>query len=96
MPAFAESYDEIFEVPGGRVGVLADIFIIGDMIEVRDTSFYAVGVEHLAIGTAQVRVICRTIETLCVEWGFKRLRMTGDRLTGAGKGRHVDLERILR
>jgi hypothetical protein len=81
--------------PADRFGVLADVHIIGDRIELLDLSLYPVGPDHLPVGASQIRAIYREIESSCVQLGFKRLRMTAERLSGAGRGSRVDLERSL-
>jgi len=96
LELFADSYDQVFDVPGGQIGVLADVHIIGDKIELLDLSLYPVGPDHLPFGASQLRAIYRDIESSCVQLGFKRLRITAERLSGASRGRHVDLERDLR
>jgi hypothetical protein len=95
LTLFAESYDRTFDLPEGQVAVMADIFVFGDLVELRDLSVYPVGEDVLSIGSEQVRQIYRKIEDYARQAGFTRLRITGERLSGASRGRMVRFERRL-
>jgi hypothetical protein len=92
---FAENYDREFEVPKGRFSVMADVHIFGDMVELQELSIYPIDAEKLAVGTAVLRSIYRKIEVAARQAGFRRLRITGGRITGASRGRRVKLDRRL-
>ena len=90
---FAESYDRIFDFSGGQIGVVADVDVVCDVVELRDVSIYPIGEDFLDAGVAQVRSIYREIEEELRGLGFKGLRRTGERLTGASPGRKVFVDR---
>ncbi len=93
---FAYSYDQIIDTPVGQVALMADVYIMGDMVELKELSFYPIGREHLRLGTAKIREIYRQIEAELKAIGYKKIRITGHRVTGASPGRGIHLERRLR
>jgi hypothetical protein len=95
MELFAESYQRFFDLPTGRVGLMADIHAEGDLIELRDLILYPIGVETLELGVRQLLFIRRQIESDVRSMGYARLRITADRITGASPGRAVYLEETL-
>lgn len=95
MELFAESYQRFFDLSTGRVGVMADIHVEGDLIELRDLILYPIGVEKLEIGVRQLLFMRRQIEIDIRGMGYARLRITADRISGANPSRAVHLEEKL-
>ena len=96
MELFGESYDRYFDTGQGRIGVMADIYASGDTVELRDLVIYPEGpVRRLDVGPAAIRSIRRVVEAELRSMGYRELRITGDRLSGANPGKHVDRRRKL-
>jgi hypothetical protein len=95
MDLYAESYRRFFDLPMGQVGAMADIHVEGDLVELRDLIIHPVGVAKLAVGLRYMLFIRRQIEADIRSAGYTRLRITGDRISGANPGRHVDLKEDL-
>ncbi|HEY5331850.1 MAG TPA: hypothetical protein VIJ79_18365 [Acidobacteriaceae bacterium] len=74
---------------------MADLNILGDVVEILELLIYPIDEEYIPIGTAKLRMIYREIASEVREAGYKRLRITGGRLTGASPGRRVDIGRKL-
>lgn len=96
LELFGESYDRYFETRQGRVGVMADIYASGEVMELRNLVIYPEGpTERLNVGPETIRSILRTMEIEVRSMGYRELRITADRLSGANPGKHVDLRRRL-
>jgi len=95
MELLAESYDRFFDLPMGRVGVMADIYVEDDMIELRDLIIYPIGVERLQVGVGHMLLVRRQIEMDIRAMGYRRLTITADRITGASPGRKVGIKETL-
>jgi hypothetical protein len=96
LELFGESYDRYFETDQGRIGVMADIYASGDVVELRDLVIYPEGPSgRLNVGPKAIRSIQRTVEAELRSMGYRELRITGDRLSGANPGKHVDRRRKL-
>ncbi len=96
MPASAYSYDQIIETPLGEVVLMADLYVLGDTVELRELIFYPVGRDYLPLGTALVRSLYRQIEADLKSIGYKRIIITGHRTSGANPGRNLKIVRIIR
>jgi hypothetical protein len=95
MEMLAESYHRFFDLPMGRIGVMADIHVEDDLIELRDLIIYPIGVETLHAGVKQMLFVRREIEIEIRAMGYTRLTITGDRISGASPGRKVGLKETL-
>lgn len=97
MELLGRSYQRYYDFPEGRIGVMADIYVEEDAIELRNLMIYpvGVGVESLPIGVGQLLQVRRRIDDDARQLGFQRLRITADRLTGANPGRKVNVWRQL-
>jgi hypothetical protein len=95
MELLAESYDRFFDLPMGRVGVMADIYVDGDWIELRDLIIYPIGAETLQAGVRYMLFVRRQIEMDIRTMGYTRLTITADRITGASPGRKVGIKETL-
>jgi hypothetical protein len=92
---YGESYDRFFDLPEGKVGVLADIYVEGETLVLYNLSVYPVDHERLNAGVRNLLRIRRQMELDALLLGYKRIRITGKRLTGASPGREVDVKRRL-
>jgi hypothetical protein len=96
LDLLGESYDRYFETDQGRIGVIADIYVSDEVFELRDLIIYPEDpVDRLEVGTQTIRSILRTIEVEVRSMGYRELRITADRVSGANPGKHVDLRREL-
>jgi hypothetical protein len=68
----------------------------GTRIELRDIAVYPRGPGPLTVGPAELLRAVRPLEDELVEASFEQLRVTGTRLSGARRGRRVDLLMELR
>jgi hypothetical protein len=83
-------YERSFETPAGRVGVLAEIVVRGQQIELRDVVVYPYGADRLEVAPGELLAWVRLALAEIRADGFAELRVTGTRLSGAGRGRRVD------
>jgi hypothetical protein len=95
MELLAESYDRTFDLPMGRVGVMADIYVEDDRIELRDLIVYAIGVEKLQVGVQYMLFVRRQIEKDIRAMGYASAYNHGDRISGASPGRKVGIKETL-
>jgi hypothetical protein len=95
MDLVGESYDRFFDTDQGQIGVLADIYAAGDVLELRDLTVYPVGADRKAVGPQAIRSILRDVEAEIRGMGYRELRITATRLSGASPGRPVELRREL-
>lgn len=86
-----ELYERTIETPSGRIDVIAEIYLHGHQLELRDIAVYPNGAGRLAVSPAELLTWARFALAEIAEQGFKELRITGTRLSGAGPGRRVDL-----
>jgi hypothetical protein len=86
-----ELYERTIETPAGRIDVLAEIFLHGHQLELRDIAVYPSGTERLAVPPSELLTWARLALGEIAEQGFEELRVTGTRLSGARPGRRVDL-----
>ena len=87
---------ELFEwhtvVEGVRIEVLAEIVVVGTTIHLRDLAIYPVGVGHPDAGAGPLLRAARADLFPGIRAaGFTLLRVTATRLSGARRGRIVDL-----
>ena len=71
--------------------MLAEIVADGTKIELRDIAVYPRGVGSLKVAPADLLRASRLALDELAEAGFEELRVTGTRLSGARRGRRVDL-----
>ena len=90
-----EIFEHSFRTIGGEVGLLAEVRITADTIWLKDVAIYPVHGEKLIIGSTEVKKCLTQLEDMARTSGFQRLRITGKRVSGASKGRRVNLMRIL-
>ena len=90
-----ELFEYSFQTIGGEVGFLAEVRITADTLWLKDIAVYPAHEEKLIIGSAEVKRCLTQLEEMARTGGFRRLRITGMRVSGAAKGRQVDLMRIL-
>jgi hypothetical protein len=81
-----------FVVEDVRVELLAEVAIDGKLLHLRDVAVFPVGTERMAVGTGALIAAARNeLFPRLRAAGFTGLRITGVRLTGARRGRIVDL-----
>src|SRR5277367_5171057 len=86
-----------FETVAGTIGFLAEVEIDGDTLHLKDVAVYPIGSSTaVAAGTGEILKALRVLEGLAREQGFRRLRITGQRLSGANPGADVEIERSLK
>lgn len=91
-----ELFEYRFDTEAGAIGFLAEVEIDGDTLHLKDIAVYPVGpATVLEAGAGTIWRSLRILEDLARKQGFVRLRITGQRLTGANPGAHVDIERRL-
>ena len=79
-------------VAGVRIELLAEVEVDSTTIHLRDVAIYPVGVGHADAGAGLLLRAARAeLFPLIRSAGFTRLRVTGTRLSGARRGRIVDL-----
>ncbi len=88
-------FEYSFSTTGGEVGLLAEVQILADTLWLRDIAVYPVRGNKLLIGSTEVKRCLSQLEDMARSNGFRRLRISGKRFSGATKGRQVDLTRVL-
>jgi hypothetical protein len=63
----------------------------GETLHLKDIAVYPRAADTADIGTRAVRMIRNRLATRARRAGFSKLRVTGTRLSGAKKGRSVDV-----
>lgn len=92
LPEPGGLFEQRFEVEGSVIELLAEVEIAGGTLHLRDIAIFPVGAERARIGPAALlRVLRRELLPEVRSYGFRTLRITGTRLSGAGPGRKVDL-----
>jgi hypothetical protein len=90
-----ELFEHSFRTSGGEIGLLAEVRILADTLWLKDIAVYPVHGEKLIVGSTEVKKCLSQLEGMARTNSFRRLRITGKRVSGAAKGRQVDLMRIL-
>jgi hypothetical protein len=80
-----------FSPPKGTIEMLAETSIKGKTLHLKDVAIYPKGVQKLQIGHREVAALRDQLANEAKKLGFKKLRITGHRYTGANKGKDVDL-----
>ncbi len=88
-------FEHIFKTVAGEVGLLAEVEIVADTLWLKDIAVYPTHVNELHIGQTEVKKCLLQIEEWARIEGFRRLRITGTRMSGASKGRRVNFTRVL-
>ena len=91
-----ELFEHKFHTIGGEIGLLAEVRIVADLLWLKDIAVYPVHGDKLIVGSIEVRKCLSELQGMAQTSGFRRLRITGKRVSGAAKGRQVDLTRILK
>ncbi len=84
-------YERTIETPAGRIDIIAETFVHGRQLELRDIAVYPSGAGRLAVSPSELLTWARFAVAEIAEQGFEELRVTGTRLSGARPGRRVDL-----
>ena len=75
-----------------RIEVLAEVEILGDVVHLRDIAIFPAGAEQASVGAAALmRALRQELIPQIRAEGFRRLRITGTRLSGARPGRTLDI-----
>lgn len=80
-----------FKTTEGNVGVAGELVPSGTQLHLKDIAVYPEGVDKLRIGVKQVSQIRDAIAAEARQEGYKSLRITGDRFSGANYGKKVDV-----
>jgi hypothetical protein len=89
-------YERAIKTSSGTIDVLAEIVADGTSIELRDIAVYPRAVGSLKVAPADLLRWARMALDELAQAGFEELRVTGTRLSGARRGRRVDLRIRLR
>ena len=80
------------ELEGVRIELLAEVVVLADELQLRDIAIFPAGTARASVGAAALLGAFR--RQLIPEFraeGFRRLRITGTRLSGARPGRTLDI-----
>jgi len=71
--------------------MIADAFIDGANLHLKDIAVYPIGAKSFDLGLREVVQLKNQLVAEARELGFETLRITGERLTGANPGHVVDI-----
>ena len=75
-----------------RIEVLAEVVVSEQVLHLRDISIFPTGTGQASVGAAALlRALRRELIPQIRAEGFRRLRITGTRLSGARPGRTLDI-----
>ncbi|MFN0091274.1 MAG: hypothetical protein ACKVWR_13560 [Acidimicrobiales bacterium] len=94
--ATGDLYERSMETRAGAVDVLAEVVVDGTRIELRDIAVYPRNAGRLQVSTAELLGWARLALAELAAAGFEELHVTGTRLSGARRGRRVDVRIRLR
>jgi hypothetical protein len=86
-----ELFETAFETSTGSVGFLAEVSLEGRTLHLKDVVVEPLVTGRPKIGSAEVLAARRNLMELARAAGFQKLRITGQRLTGANIGKRVDV-----
>ena len=89
--ADGQLYERTLDTAAGTIEILAEIVVHGARIERRDIAIYPRGPGPLTISPAELLRAVRPLKDELADAGFEQLRLTGTRLSGARRGRRVEL-----
>ena len=72
-----ELYERTIETPAGRIDVIAEIFVHGKQVELRDIAVYPNGAGRLTVSPAELLTWARFALVEVAEQGFEELRALG-------------------
>jgi len=81
-----------FETRVGKIEMIAEAIIKGDVLVLNDIAVYPEGVESLSVGTGELIALLGQLKAEFREMGFRQLRILGTRFSGAKPGRSVDIK----
>jgi len=85
-----------FEVGSDAIGFLAEIEIVGDTLHLKDIAIYPKGIiARISVGVGPLFKWLRILEEMARSAGFRSMRITARRLSGANPGADVHIERRL-
>lgn len=79
------------ELGHATIELLAEPIAEGETLHLKDIAVYPRAADTADIGTRAVRMIRNRLATRARRADFSKLRVTGTRLSGAKKGRSVDV-----
>jgi hypothetical protein len=80
------------DVDGIRIEVLAEVVVREQVLHLRDIAVFPASTEQASVGAAGLlRAFRRELIPELRAEGFRRLRITGTRLSGARPGRTLDI-----
>ena len=75
-----------------RIEILAEVFVLEQVLHLRDIAIFPSGTGQASVGaTALMGALRQDLIPLIRAEGFRRLRITGTRLSGARPGRTLDI-----
>ena len=84
-------YVRSFDTSVGVVDIMAEIALSGPRIELRDVAVYPRTAARLAVSPQELLWWIRVAAAELLAAGITEIRVTGTRLSGARRGRRVDL-----
>jgi hypothetical protein len=91
-PAHGELFERRYDVAGAVVELLAEVEVAGPVIHLKDVAVFPTGASSASVGAAAVlRVLRRELLSELAALGYTTVRITGTRLSGASRGRSLDL-----
>lgn len=92
LPASGEFYERELLVAGVRIQILAEVRRAGTQLHLKDLAVYPVSDAPVIIGpSALLRALREDVLSELRAEGVHRVRVTGERLSGASPGRMVVL-----
>ncbi len=80
-----------FETPRGTIDIIAEVVVEGVCLHLKDIAIYPRKAVRLSVGVREVLAARGRLAREAHALGFRQLRVTGRRLSGANPGRLVDL-----
>ena len=90
-----ELFEHTFQTHAGEVGFLAEVRVIATTLWLKDIAVYPAQAGELQLGTKETRNCLNQIKKWALAAAFSELRITGERVSGASKGRAVRITRVL-
>ncbi len=80
-----------FRTSRGTVDLAAEVQISGRSLHLKDVAVFPRGTDRLSVGAREVIAIRNQLAQEARAYGFRELRITGTRVSGANPGKQVDI-----
>lgn len=81
-----------FNTPKGIVEVAAEARVRRDVLKLKDIAVFPKGADKLDVGAREVLKIRNGLADEAASQGFRRLRITGERVSGANPGKKINVK----